>query len=33
MIGRLWQLGRGEVRGRVTGASLPRFLNLCASTA
>ena len=31
MIGRLWQLARGEVRVRVTGASLPRFLNLCAA--
>ena len=31
MIGRLWQLARGQVRVRVTGASLPRFLNLCAA--
>lgn len=30
MIGRLWLLARGQVRVRVTGASLPRFLNLCA---
>ena len=30
MIGRLWRLTRGQVRVRITGASLPRFLNLCA---
>ena len=30
MIGRLWRLARGQVRVRITGASLPRFLNLCA---
>ena len=30
MLGRLWRLARGQVRVRVTGASLPRFLNLCA---
>lgn len=30
MIARLWRLARGQVRVRVTGASLPRFLNLCA---
>src|SRR5699024_7854996 len=30
MIGRLWRLARGQVRLRITGASLPRFLNLCA---
>lgn len=30
MIGRLWHLARGEVRVCVTGASLPRFLNVCA---
>ena len=30
MIGRLWLLAHGQVRVRVTGASLPRFLNLCA---
>ena len=30
MLGRLWLLARGQVRVRVTGASLPRFLNLCA---
>ena len=30
MIARLWLLARGEVRLRVTGAHLPRFLNLCA---
>lgn len=30
MFVRLWQLARGQVRVRVTGASLPRFLNLCA---
>ena len=31
MIGRLYLLARGQVRVRVTGASLPRFLNLCAA--
>lgn len=31
MIARLWHLARGQVRVRVTGASLPRFLNLCAA--
>lgn len=30
MLARLWRLARGQVRVRVTGASLPRFLNLCA---
>ena len=30
MIGRLWRLACGQVRVRITGASLPRFLNLCA---
>ena len=30
MLGRLLLLARGQVRVRVTGASLPRFLNLCA---
>ncbi len=30
MIGRLWLLAHGQVRVRVTGANLPRFLNLCA---
>lgn len=30
MIGRLLLLTRGQVRIRVTGASLPRFLNVCA---
>jgi len=30
MIGRLLLLARGQVRVRVTGASLPRFLNVCA---
>lgn len=30
MIGRLLLLARGQVRIRVTGASLPRFLNVCA---
>lgn len=28
---RLWHLARGQVRVRVMGASLPRFLNLCAT--
>ena len=31
MIGRLWLLACGQVRVRVTGASLTRFLNLCAA--
>lgn len=31
MLARLWRLARGQVRVRVTGASLPRFLNLCAA--
>lgn len=31
MIGRLLLLARGQVRVRVTGVSLPRFLNVCAS--
>lgn len=31
MIARLWHLARGQVRVRVTGASLTRFLNLCAA--
>ena len=31
MLARLWRLARGQVRVRVTGASLPRFLNLCAT--
>ena len=31
MVARLWRLMRGQVRVRVTGASLPRFLNLCAA--
>ena len=30
MVGRLLLLARGQVRVRVTGASLPRFLNACA---
>ena len=30
MLGRLWLLMRGQVRVRITGASLERFLNLCA---
>lgn len=30
MIGRWLRLARGQVRVRVTGASLPRFLNVCA---
>lgn len=30
MLGRLWLLARGQVRVRITGASLERFLNLCA---
>ena len=30
MLARPWRLARGQVRVRVTGASLPRFLNLCA---
>ncbi|MGI6180664.1 MAG: sporulation protein YqfD [Agathobaculum sp.] len=30
MIGRFLLLARGQVRVRVTGASLPRFLNVCA---
>ncbi|MDO4270498.1 MAG: sporulation protein YqfD [Eubacteriales bacterium] len=33
MIGRLWLLARGQVRVRVTGASLPRFLNACAQNS
>ena len=33
MIGRLWLLACGQVRVRVTGASLTRFLNLCAAHA
>ncbi len=33
MIGRFLLLARGQVRVRVTGASLPRFLNVCAQNA